>query len=145
MHGRKKLAGLLIDQFGSHAAVVGIGVNLVNQPELLDPDLEGQVARLGELVRPCPAPMEVAVRILQAVRGSVLALHRDGFETLVPAVNLWWRIGVPFEIETADGQWRGRFAGIDQAGRLRLSLFDGEVRVWAAHQVIRASEAEEGI
>jgi biotin-(acetyl-CoA carboxylase) ligase len=46
----RKLAGLLIDHFAPGLAVIGIGINVRNQPEALDPGLKNQTARLVDLL-----------------------------------------------------------------------------------------------
>lgn len=51
----QKLAGLLIDHFVPGLAVIGIGINVQNQPEALEPILKGQTARLADLLAPAPA------------------------------------------------------------------------------------------
>ncbi len=66
--GDRKLAGLLIDQFQSGLAVVGIGINVRNRPESRNPALGGHVVRLADLISPTPSVDDLAHRVLTNLR-----------------------------------------------------------------------------
>lgn len=143
MVGRQKLAGILVDQFRPETAVIGIGINVSNQPEAADPALAGDVTRLAALLPAIPERRVLIGAVLARVRGVVGVLLKDGFGALVDRVNPWWQVGVPMDIETADGQAGGTFLGVDQDGRLRIGDADGGTRSLAAHQVVRVREKTE--
>ncbi len=140
MLGTRKLAGVLIDQFQPGTAVIGLGLNVRNQPGAVVPALRGQVACLEEFLSPVPSLGELARRILGGVRGVVEVMLENGFAGLVPRVNTWWQAGMCVDIETAEGRTEGVFLGVDPTGRLRVGTPAGEVRHLAAHQVIRLRE-----
>lgn len=140
MVGRRKLAGLLVDQFGPEAAVVGVGVNVRNRPEGTDPALAGAVVRLEELVDEVPSMTALASRILDQLRRVVEGMQEEGFAGLVPRVNAWWQTGMRVEVETEGGRTDGVFLGVDAMGRLRVGNPAGDTRDLAAHQVVRMRE-----
>lgn len=140
MHGRRKLAGLLVDRFGSDTAVVGIGVNVRNDPADADPALAGTSVRLADLVSPVPELGALAAGLLDALRVVVEVMQTVGFSGLVPRVNAWWQTGMQVEIETAEGRTDGVFLGVDATGRLRVGNPGGTILELAAHQVIRMRE-----
>jgi BirA family biotin operon repressor/biotin-[acetyl-CoA-carboxylase] ligase len=141
LSGGRKLAGLLIDRYGSRTAVVGIGVNLANDPAGVDAALSGTVTRLADVMpSSLPTPRQLAALLLRELRRIVEVMERDGSEQIISLVNPWWKAGSWMQIETEAGPRSGEFAGIDFTGRLRLRLPDGTTGHWAAHEVLRARE-----
>lgn len=140
MVGRRKLAGLLIDQFRPGLAVIGLGLNVSNRPDAADAALAGQAVRLTELVPGVPSLGEVTRLLLVGFREVVGVMEADGFAGLLPRVNAWWQAGMRVEIEMAEGRTEGVFLGVDSTGRLRVGTSAGDVRHLAAHQVIRMRE-----
>ncbi len=139
----RKLAGLLVDQFTPGRAVIGVGMNVSNDPATRDPALVGMSARLADLVPAAPALRDLAARILSSLREVIDILDRDGFDALAPSVNAWLRIGVPMRVETDLGETYGSFLGVDGAGRLRFGTPDGTVQTLAAHHVLRTRECSQ--
>jgi len=142
LSGRRKLAGLLVDQFQPGRAVVGLGLNVSNRPELADSSLAGNVVRLSDLVPVAPPPAEVAPLILRRLRGVVEAMHEGGFASLADQVNARWSTGHPLEIEAGGTRSGGLFLGVDGAGRLRVQRPDGGISELGAHEVVRMRELE---
>jgi BirA family biotin operon repressor/biotin-[acetyl-CoA-carboxylase] ligase len=116
----RKLAGLLIDQFASGLAVVGIGINVMNQPEACDPGLKNQTIRLADLVYETPSIQDITAMLLRNLRRVVNDLAAGDFRALPPRVNELW--GVPRRVELdLDGDMRsGTFAGVGESGQLIL-------------------------
>jgi BirA family biotin operon repressor/biotin-[acetyl-CoA-carboxylase] ligase len=139
----RKLAGLLVDQFQPDRAVIGIGINVTNSPEGVDSELTGTTTRLADLLAPpLPPLLELATGLLHALRGKLAAMERGGFERIAAEVNSWWVPGVKVEVQTDEERWVGRFMGVDSSGRLQVVLPDGQIRPWAAHQVVRIRELD---
>ena len=135
MVGDRKLAGLLIDQFISDAAVIGIGLNVSNRPEALDPTLKNRTAHLGEFLPKTPGLGDLAALLLRHLRIAVLELDRQGAPALFLRINQLW--GDPRAVELdLDGSFRcGLFTEVDPAGRLRLTDAAGNSCFYEAHQV----------
>ena len=136
----RKLAGLLIDQFVLHLAVVGIGLNVRNRPEALDPALAHQTARLSDLM-PRPPELSVLTNLILRQLGQILTeLKNDGPPAVLLRVNKLW--GSPRSVELdLDGQLcRGLFTGVDPQGRLALSDAAGQLSFYDAHEVRHLTE-----
>ncbi|MBL9138591.1 MAG: hypothetical protein JNK85_22170 [Verrucomicrobiales bacterium] len=144
MAGEAKLAGILIDQFRPGLAVVGLGVNVRNEPEGVDPGLRGAVVRLADLVDPVPGLTELAGLLLRGLRGLVDEMHASGFASQVPRVNRWWETDILLEVETASELVEAVFAGVDSTGRLQLHPLTGGTLELEAHQVQRLRELKRG-
>jgi BirA family biotin operon repressor/biotin-[acetyl-CoA-carboxylase] ligase len=87
----RKLAGLLIDNFTPGVAVIGIGINVRNQPEALDPTLKNQTTRLIDLLPAlgAPAPRRwVSCFAGQQSAGEPSALLGEAHENVEPALEL---------------------------------------------------------
>ena len=116
----RKLAGLLIDQFQSGHAVVGIGINVRNQPEARDGSLTDHVARLADLVRTTPSLRDLAVRVLASLKSIWLEVQDAGPEAILPRVNALWDLPRRVQLDLDGTLVRGDFAGVDARGRLQL-------------------------
>jgi BirA family biotin operon repressor/biotin-[acetyl-CoA-carboxylase] ligase len=138
--GDRKLAGLLLDQFAPGAAVVGIGVNVHNHPEEQDAFLKGKVVRVADLLPNPPALTELTVAILHELRMVVTGMQAGDFRALLLRVNALW--GGPRLVELdLDGQLRrGRFTGVDDAGKLILTGEGTASVAYEPHQVKHLTE-----
>lgn len=132
---RRKLAGILIDRFVPGLAVVGIGVNVANRPEELDPELRGQTARLADLVAPAPGLGELTTAVL----GSIGAVCREcqalGPEGLLLRINALWQTPIAVQVDLDGTRLTGQFEGVDSRGRLRLRVERGEMKLLEPHEV----------
>lgn len=143
MVGRNKLAGLLIDQPRPKLAVVGIGLNISNQPERVEPSLAGHVARLADFLAHPPTPAEVAHAVLPALRSVLDEVSSHGLETVLPRVNELWGRGREVELDLDGVTVHGRFAGVDDAGRLVLETRSHKRIGYEPHQVRLLRETED--
>jgi len=136
----RKLAGLLIDQFVPGLAVVGIGLNVTNQPESCDPLLANRTHRLVDLTT-SPVELPNLTRLLLThLRKVVIDLAQRGAPALLSRINKLW--GVPRRVQLdLDGTIRtGTFTGVDPEGRLMLSEQAGGITLYEAHQVRHLTE-----
>jgi len=140
--GRRKLAGLLIDQFSPGLAVAGMGINLNNHPETGDGLLAGQTARLADLVSTTPSMPELTERVLSAVRGVWRQLSEQGPDSLVARLNPLWQAPRPVKLDLDGREVHGQFAGVDRDGRLELRSPDQPPRFFEPQQVRCLREAE---
>ncbi len=129
MIGNRKLAGILVERFHDDRVVIGMGLNISNDPAREDPTLSGIPIRLVDLLRTPP----VRDRLLAAILGQLRTLHGrfqvGGLAAIIAELNTLW--GEPREVvlDTHDGTRSGRFAGIDLTGSLLLTGADGTTAV----------------
>ena len=135
--GDRKLAGLLIDQFQPGLAVVGVGINVRNQPEARDDRLHGQVARLADLVAVPPTLRELAMRVLVSLQSVWLEVGNFGPATLLPRVNALWHLPRTVQLDLDGTLVTGAFAGVDAHGRLQLRRTGGETNFYEPQDVRR--------
>ena len=140
-----KLAGLLIDQFKPGFAVVGIGINVRNQPQVCDASLRGHVARLADLVSPAPSVRDLAVHVLASLKIVWQQVLDYGPAIILERVNKLWdlprRVEIQLDPYRATAGWKsalrdsleggpttvGDFLGVDARGRLQLRGADGAI------------------
>jgi BirA family transcriptional regulator, biotin operon repressor / biotin---[acetyl-CoA-carboxylase] ligase len=134
--GPRKLAGLLIDQFTPGLAAVGIGINVTNRPEDGDPLLQGQVARLADLVpSPAPALSLVMSATLRSLRTIWTEVANGGAETVLPRINALWQAPRTVQLDLDGRILAGEFQGVDVTGRLGLRSPDGNHLFFEPHEV----------
>ena len=136
----RKLAGLLIDQFVPGLAVVGIGLNVTNQPEAHDPLLAHRTARLVDLIT---SPLELATLtrvLLSHLHNVMIDLSHRGAPALLSRINKLWGVPRRVELDLNGTPRSGTFTGVDPEGRLTLSEGTGGVTFYEAHQVRHLTE-----
>ncbi|MFO1500541.1 MAG: biotin--[acetyl-CoA-carboxylase] ligase [Verrucomicrobiota bacterium] len=134
--GRRKLAGLLVDQIVPGRAIVGIGINVANAPQEQDAALNGQVARLSDLVSPVPSLANLTERVLRALEAVWNEVERAGPEGLLPRINALWPMPIPVQLDLDGEMVTGEFAGVDARGRLRFHpALPAGVKYFEPHQV----------
>ena len=123
MHGRRKLAGLLVERYAADTAVIGIGLNVFNNPAAEDPALDGLTTRLSDLAPGDFALDDISRVILRSIARTHAAIHREGFRNIADQLNRHWSEPRLVSITlTGSGQTHtGLFHGIDDHGRLRIT------------------------
>jgi len=128
--GREKLAGILIEGESEHAfaVVIGIGVNCANHPAdtafpATDLAAAGALVTADDLFAALSRAM--ARRLDQWQRGDGFAGIRADW--LKRAAGL----GEPIKVRLPERELSGRFAGLDEAGRLQVDQPGGMVSVTA--------------
>ncbi len=127
--GQGKLAGILLERSGDRL-VAGFGVNLAGAPDLED----RPTAALSSVALMSPqsfAPVLAGAftRALEMWRTDSKRLTTAWMESAHP-------IGSPLQVhDNGKDAVRGKFAGLDEDGALRLALADGSERVIRAGDV----------
>ncbi len=139
----RKLAGLLVDRPGPERAVIGLGLNVTNDPAMQNNALKCCATRLADAVAGPPPDLDsLAAAVLRRWRGVVGEVTDGGFAALAERVNGCWRQPCRVGLELAEGQVTGWFLGVTGEGALRLRAEgDGETTYWA-HQVRHLQELE---
>lgn len=141
MVGRAKLAGILVERFNARTAVIGLGLNLTNQPELHDSQLAGQTVRLADLLFPCPTRTVVLTAILDRLAHAQDRIANHAIDELLPALNTAWTgARVAIEIDGQPAPLIGQLTAVDAAGRLQLDAEDGRRHHLSPLQVARLRE-----
>jgi BirA family transcriptional regulator, biotin operon repressor / biotin---[acetyl-CoA-carboxylase] ligase len=137
MLGRRKLAGLLLERFSPATAVVGLGINVTNRPAAADPQLDGAVVTLADILPAPPTLDTLSAEILSALSDMHARLLRDGFAPIASDLNAHHLqpCNVELTLHGHHTPLRAHFYGIDECGRLRVSTAEGVKRVFAAHEV----------
>lgn len=133
--GGRKLAGLLIDQVAADLAIVGIGLNVTNQPEECDAALRGQVARVADLVYPAPSIDALMRTVLASIESVWRQLDAGGAEALLPRINALWRTPLTVQLDLDGRLFTGQFEGVDECGRLRFRSDAGDAKFFEPHEV----------
>jgi len=141
MSGKKKLAGLLIEQGTREALTVGIGMNVHNVPWHYDSSLADTSTRLADLLPVIPDLDALAAIILDALADAHHAMLEGGLHGAVRDLNTHWTTERPVEITLIAGETiSGRFLGLDQSANLRILVPCGQERLVAHHHVARLKE-----
>lgn len=135
--GTRKLAGLLVERHSADTAVVGLGLNVFNDPEHAAPELRDSTVRLADLVDLGHRDLDdVSSLALQAIAYGHQTLLAGDFPKIAAELNRSW--GEPRRVAlTLAGRSEpviGDFLGIDAIGRLRLRI-DGVQSTYDPTQV----------
>ena len=140
MSGRKKLAGLLIEQGGRQKLTVGIGLNVQNAPWTFDPSLAESTTRLTDVSDVVPPLDALTVIVLDRLDDAHHAMLAGGLDTAIRALNTHW-ISCPVEITLIAGEIiGGTFLGLDEDANLRIATAEGDERRVLHHHVARLKE-----
>jgi BirA family transcriptional regulator, biotin operon repressor / biotin---[acetyl-CoA-carboxylase] ligase len=136
----RKLCGLLLDQFHPDRVVVGIGLNVRNQPEARDGTLKNHVTRLAEVISVTPSLSELTGLVLRHLHRLMRDSSTLGFPAMLPLVNLLW--GPPRRVELAldTGLCRGLFTRVDREGCLILQDESGGRKAYDPTEVRHLQE-----
>lgn len=131
MLGDAKLCGILLEAQG-RSVIVGVGVNLVQAPQLPD----RKTVALSDITTP-PSRDEFAARLAASFATELERWRTFGIEALI---RRWTAAGLPLgtsiSVHEPGGELsRGRFAGLDPSGNMLLRLEDGTVHAIHAGDV----------
>ena len=141
MCGKKKLAGLLIEQGSRESLTVGIGMNIHNTPWSTDASLADTSTRLADLLPQVPDIDSLSVLVLDALYDAHQAMRKGGLANAVREINAHWTTERPVEVSLIAGDTiAGRFLGLDPDANLRILLHGGQERLVAHHHVAQLKE-----
>jgi len=140
--GPRKLAGLLIEQSSNGSLVVGIGMNVFNEPWIDAPELRDTATRLMDWM-PAPELDALAGGILESLAEAHRLMQLGGLRAAIEELNAHWADPVPVEIHLiGGGAVRGSFLGLAPNGHLQLLDNRGEVFLVEHPMVERLRELE---
>ena len=132
--GSKKICGILMEKFASDRVVVGIGLNVSNNPAADDASLAAIATSLGTELPLAPPVDELYEDLLIALRILHARIAEEGLAALAEEINAHWGGRREVELTTARGAVRGRFLGVDAKGDLIMET-NGATETHAAPYV----------
>jgi BirA family biotin operon repressor/biotin-[acetyl-CoA-carboxylase] ligase len=136
----RKLAGLLLEQFTPDRVVVGLGVNVHNQPEVSDPALHYQATRLAQWLPAPPDVTALAKLVLRHLRRLAGEASRGGLQAMLPRVNALWRTPRRVQLLLDGGMCDGLFTNVNEDGCLLLQDQAGRTTAYDPSQVRHVQE-----
>jgi len=131
--GPRKVCGILMEKFAPDRVVLGLGLNITNNPAAEDPSLASIATSLAEEL-PIPPPAdEIYHDLLTALRVLHGRVAEDGFASLTDEINHHWGGTREVELILADETVRGRFLGIDARGDLLIDTAGKSLSYSAPH------------
>ena len=131
----RKLAGILVEQFHDNLAVVGVGINVFNSPDLMNRNLAQKITRLSDHINPAPCLDELTGMILKIFENIHRQMKTDGFSALLNVINTAWsmprRVALELDRETQEGL----FLGVDDQGDLLIENDSGYKYTYSPHRV----------
>lgn len=147
MIGSRKIGGILIEQGGPQTLLIGLGLNITNQPWLTDPALHDVAGRLLDYSeRALTGPAQLLEPVLMAIRRAHEEFGVRRLAGMAPLLNLGWGPQRRVSLEPAGGielpEREGTFAGIDENGHVLLARPDGSILRVPEHHIQRLVELE---
>lgn len=145
MIGRRKVGGILVEQGQRHTLLVGLGLNVRNEPWRLDPTLGEIAGRLGDQ----PGghfgdPERLLEPMLAALREAYGEFLYVGLAGMTSRLNACWQGVRSVRLELLESAPQktsaGFFIGIDPDGCLLIKNNGGELIAVAEHHVRRLHE-----
>ena len=143
MIGDRKVGGILVEQASPETLLVGIGLNVTNQPWAEEEELRDTACRLADHLKQLPTMPQLEALVLRAVRAAYLYFERKGLTGLVPLLNRTWGEPRVVELQMAFGVVIGEFAGLEPDGSLRVKV-GAATLVIGSHRVDRLREIRPG-
>ena len=131
--GPKKICGILMEKFAPDRVVVGLGLNVNNDPAASDPDLAAIATSLAVELPIAPPVEEIYQNLLVALRVLHGRVAEDGFAVLADDINRHWGGTREVELHLPDEVIRGPFLGIDTRGNLLVEIEGHPVSHSAPH------------
>jgi len=120
--GPQKICGILMEKFAPDRVVVGLGLNVSNDPADADPSLATIATSLVRELPLAPPIEELYEDLLISLRTLHGRVAEEGFASLADEINHHWGGTREVEVSMASGSVRGRFLGIDPRGDLILEV-----------------------
>ena len=132
--GPRKICGILMEKFSPDRVVVGLGLNVANDPAADDPALASIATSLAEELPLAPPAADIYEELLVALRALHGRVAEDGFASLVGDINRHWGSSRAVELQLPGETARGRFLGIDSSGDLLVDV-GGRTAAYSAPHV----------
>lgn len=147
MIGSRKVGGILVEQGGRETLLVGLGLNITNQPWVAEPALHEVAGRLLDYSeRALTGPAQLLEPVLGAIRRAHEEFGARRLAGMVPLLNPGWGPPRRVALEPAGGielpEREGTFAGIDENGRVQLARPDGSLLRVPEHHIQRLVELD---
>jgi BirA family biotin operon repressor/biotin-[acetyl-CoA-carboxylase] ligase len=143
MIASRKLAGILLEQNSPDTCIVGVGINIHNNPAAADPELAGITTRLCDWLPECPTAAELIPGVLDGIAQGWARMEPSGLAGMIEELNSCWGGTREVEIRPLDGSpVSGTLCGIDEHGAIVLRLAAGGGRTFPAHQIERMLELD---
>jgi BirA family transcriptional regulator, biotin operon repressor / biotin---[acetyl-CoA-carboxylase] ligase len=131
--GPKKICGILMEKFASDRVVVGLGLNVTNDPAAHDPDLAAIATSMAGELPIAPPSEDIYEEILIALRVLHGRVAEEGFASLADEINRHWGGTREVELHITNEVIRGPFLGIDSRGDLLVEIDGHPVSHSAPH------------
>jgi BirA family biotin operon repressor/biotin-[acetyl-CoA-carboxylase] ligase len=131
--GPKKICGILMEKFAPDRVVVGLGLNVNNDPAAADPGLAAIATSLSAELPVVPPVEDIYRGLLVALRVLHGRVAEEGFAALAEDINRHWGGTREVELRLADAVIRGPFLGIDTRGDLLVEIEGHPVSHSAPH------------
>ncbi len=131
--GPKKICGILMERFTADRVVVGLGLNVTNDPAASDSDLAAIATSLAAELPLAPPVEDIYHDVLVALRVLHGRVAEDGFAPLADDINRHWGGTREVELHIANEVIRGPFLGIDSRGDILLEVAGHPVSHSAPH------------
>ena len=146
MVGTRKVGGILVEQGEKDTLLVGLGLNISNQPWRADPALSEIAGRLMDMRggEALPDHAELAGRLLRAIGRAHFLFASKRLAGFTPILNRCWGQSrrVRLEMATPNGpsEIAGNFIGIGPSGNVVLGADKGSRIEVPEHHIKRLHE-----
>jgi BirA family biotin operon repressor/biotin-[acetyl-CoA-carboxylase] ligase len=131
--GPKKICGILMEKYSPERVVVGLGLNITNQPSTLDPTLAPIATSLAAELPGHPSADDLFLELLTSLRVLHGRVAEEGFAALTDEINRHWGGTRHVELTLPQETIRGPFLGIDSRGDLLVEIDGHPVSHSAPH------------
>jgi BirA family transcriptional regulator, biotin operon repressor / biotin---[acetyl-CoA-carboxylase] ligase len=131
--GPKKICGILMEKFAPDRVVVGLGLNVTNDPAASDPELAAIATSLAAELPLAPPIGDIYEKVLVTLRVLHGRVAEEGFAALADDINRHWGGTRQVELHLANETIRGPFLGIDTRGDLLVEIEGHPVSHSAPH------------
>ncbi len=136
MMGKRKLAGLLVERFHSDRVVLGIGMNIRNSPDKVDPALANIPTTLVEHVPEVPEINELIRVILAEISKLQKLIATGNFVKICEDLNRSWSCQeVELSLRGKSNKKRVFFEGVNDKGDLLVRSENQAQMSYAAAEV----------
>ncbi len=122
MIGPRKICGILMERFSSDRVVVGLGLNVTNNPAAGNPELSAIATSLAAELPLAPPAGDLYEELLIALRSLHGRVAEEGFGVLADEINRHWGGPRDVELQLPGEAVRGHFLGIDSRGDLLIDI-----------------------